>query len=246
MPGAGLCGSCGGTGRAPELRGRWLAFHFGIAVDDNLAEIGQQSGCSIAALEECEQPRRLFDESGGGPARLKDRMIDDVFQERNVGLDAADAKLAQTPVHPLAGVPEFAAPRGHLHQKRIVVGADDRAAVGRSSVEPETEASGRAVGVDLAVIRNEVVLRVFSGHAALQRVPVQWHLLLRRQIDLSAVQRVALRDKDLAAYQVDASHHLGYGMLHLNAWIDLDEVPCSGFAVDEKLHRAGVVISGHA
>ena len=40
----------------------------------------------------------------------KCRMVDDVFEERNVGLHAADAELAQRAVHALAGHVESRGP----------------------------------------------------------------------------------------------------------------------------------------
>ena len=51
---------------------------------------------------------------------LEQRVIDHVLEERDIGLDAANAKLAQRAIHALAGLVEFAAPRRDLHQQRIV------------------------------------------------------------------------------------------------------------------------------
>ena len=57
------------------------------------------------------------------------------------------------------------------------------------------------------------------------------------------MQRVALRDQDLAAHQVDARDHLGDGVLDLNARVHLDEEELLPLDVDEKLHRAGGLIA---
>ena len=106
-----------------------------------------------------EQRRSLVQKRRGRLAGLEVGMIDHVFEERNVGLDAADAELAQGAIHALAGVRELAAPGGDLHQQRIVVRRDHRAAVGRAAIQPDAEAGRRAIGVDLAVIGHEVVRR---------------------------------------------------------------------------------------
>ena len=53
----------------------------------------------------------------------KCRMVDDIFEKRDVGLDAANAEFAQRAVHALAGVRELAAPGGDFYQQRIVVRA---------------------------------------------------------------------------------------------------------------------------
>ena len=80
------------------------------------------------------------------------------------------------------------APRRHLHQQRIVIGRDHRAAVRRRAVQPDAEARGRAVGVDLAVIGHEAVRGIFGRDAALQRVAVQRDVVLLRQAHLGSVQ----------------------------------------------------------
>ena len=112
-------------------------------------------------------------------ARLERRVVDHVLEERNVGLHAADAELAQGAVHALAGFREVSAPARDLHEQRIVVRRDHRAAVGRCPVEPDAEAGGRTVGVDLAVIGDEVVRGVFGRHAALEGEAVERDLVLR-------------------------------------------------------------------
>ena len=156
-------------------------------------------------------------------AGLEIGVVDDVFEKRNVGLDAAHAELAQRAVHALAGLCELAAPGRHLHQQRIVIRRDHRAAVRRTAVEPDAEARGRAVGGELSVIGHEVVGGILGGDAALQRVAVERHRVLRRQVHLRAVQLVSLRHLNLAAHEVDAGHHFGDRVLHLDARIDLDE-----------------------
>src|SRR6266705_3675058 len=47
-------------------------------------------------------------------------LVDHVFEERDVGLDTADAELAQAAVHALAGVSELASPSGGFAPPGIV------------------------------------------------------------------------------------------------------------------------------
>jgi hypothetical protein len=63
------------------------------------------------------------------------------------------------------------------------------------------------------------------------------------------VQRVALRDQDLGADEVEAGDDLGDGVLDLDARVHLDEEPLVAVEVVEELDRAGVVVAdllGHA
>ena len=90
----------------------------------------------------------LVEEAGGDFAGLKRRVVHDVFEERDVGLDAADAELTQCAVHAMAGLVEIAAGGGDFHQQRIVEGRDGRAAVCGAAIQTHAEAAGGAVGVD--------------------------------------------------------------------------------------------------
>ncbi len=58
------------------------------------------------------------------------------------------------------------------------------------------------------------------------------------------MKRVALRDEDLCLDQVDAGHHFGDGMLHLNARVDLDEIPLLRIDVVEKFDGASIAVVG--
>ncbi len=54
---------------------------------------------------------------------------------------------------------------------------------------------------------------------------------------------MALRHQNLAAHEINAGHHLCDRVLHLNARIDLDEIPLAAFGVHQKLDGSGVVIA---
>src|SRR5262249_62381407 len=104
-----------------------------------------------------EQRRRLLEERRSDIALLELCVIYYVLEERNIRFDAANAKLAQRPVHALASLVELPSPGRNLHQQRIIVGRDGRAAVGRSAIEADAEPGRRPVGVNLSIIGDEVV-----------------------------------------------------------------------------------------
>ena len=131
-------------------------------------------------LTECEQLRRLVDEARGVAGVAELRMVDDVFEERQVGRDAADAEFAQRPVHARDRLGRRRRPGGDLLQQRIVEARDDRAGIGGAAVEPDAEAGGAAIGGDAAVVGDEVLLGVLGGDAALERVAVEPDLALAR------------------------------------------------------------------
>ena len=57
---------------------------------------------------------------------------------------------------------------------------------------------------------------------------------------------MALSDQDLAAHDINSRHQLGNGVLHLNAGIDLNEVPFTRFCIHQELDRARIVITGRS
>ena len=94
------CGGCAGIVRAARARARILrparlARDFRIAVDDDVAQVGQQPRGAVAPRREMEQRGSLVEERRGDAAGLKRGVVDHVLEERNVRLHAADAELAQ-------------------------------------------------------------------------------------------------------------------------------------------------------
>ena len=110
-PGGGSIPGVDGSTAASRRFGYFLAFHFGIAVEDHVAEVREQLGGAIAAAGKAKQFGRIVEKRGGDFAGAKFRVIDDVFDERNVGLDAADAELAEGAVHALDRLRAGARPR---------------------------------------------------------------------------------------------------------------------------------------
>ena len=94
--------------------------------------------------------------------------------------DAADAELAQRPVHPVDRLVVGGRPGRDLLQQRVVEGRDDRRRVGRPAVEADAEPRRLAVGGDAPVVGDEVVLGILGRDAALHRRAVDADLLLSR------------------------------------------------------------------
>ena len=137
-----------------------------------------------------------------------------------------------------------AAPGGDLHQQRIEVRRDDRAAEAVAAVEPHGEAAGRSVGRDAAVVGDEMPIGILGGDAALHRDAAAFDLRPAagcRQRRL--VQPVAAGDEDLAAHEVDAGDHLGDRVLDLDARVDLDEEELAALDVEQELDGAGAAVA---
>src|SRR5947207_813688 len=82
-------------------------------------------------------------------------VVDEVDEERDVRLDATDAKLLQAALHAARGIDETQAMRGHFYQERIVKRRDDGAGERRAGVEADAQAARRPVMAEPAVVGNE-------------------------------------------------------------------------------------------
>ena len=175
---------------------------------------------------------------------LEERRVgDDVEQERDVGLHAADAELLQRPLHPQGRVLEPAGVGRDLHQQRVVERRDDRARRGRAAVQPQAQAARRAIVGDPAVVGSEVVGGVLGRDPALDGMPLCLDRLLAGDADVRIGQLASLGDQDLALDDVDSGDDLGDGVLDLEPGIDLDEVERAGLVIDQELDGAGVLVA---
>src|SRR5580700_7274185 len=95
-------------------------------------------------------------------------MVDDVFEERDVGLDAANPELAERAVHPLASFGKFCTPRRHLYEERIVIRGQDRAGIGGAAIETNSEPRWGSVGGKFSVVGSKIIFGIFGGDAALK------------------------------------------------------------------------------
>ena len=226
--------------------GRWQrpAGHLRIAIDRDVGDEAEQTRGAVAALGKIKQGRRGVDEAGGDIARDEIRVIDDVFQEGDIGRDAADAKLAQRPIHPPHSFFRRRCPGGDLFQQAVEIARDHGAGISRAAIQPDAETRSAAISSDAAIIRGEIILRVFRGDPALQGVTVQHDFRLFGDAGLRLdTDMAATGDLDLGADDVDPGHFLGHGMFDLDARIDLDEIEFAGLGIEQEFHRAGAAIS---
>src|SRR5207244_421789 len=96
-----------------------------VAVDDHVGYVRQHARRSVLAVRQLEQLRRLVDKARRALAAEKIEVVDEVDEERDVRLDATDAKLLQAALHAARGIDETQAMRGHFYQERIVKRRDD-------------------------------------------------------------------------------------------------------------------------
>ena len=80
-----------------------------------------------------------------------------------------------------------------------------------------------------------------SGFSALMRHSMAWPSELDRQRD-HVLKSLSRGDADLRAHQIDARHHLGDGMLHLDAGIDFNEVEIALF-IHQEFDRSRVAVA---
>jgi hypothetical protein len=234
----GLHRRCHGQG------GQGPALHLWVAVDPNITEKSQQAVGAVAALAELEQLRRFVDETGGALPRQEERVVDDVFQEGQVGGQPPHPELAQGAVHAPRCFLGTMAPGGDLDQEGVVIGGDDGPGIGGAAIEADAKARRAAIGVDPAIIRGKAVLRVLGGDAALEGMAIEAHSLLPGHVRLIVAQARALGDGDLGLDDIHAGHQFGDGVFDLDARIDLDEVEIIVVGVHQEFDGAGVAVVG--
>src|SRR6267142_2263252 len=101
---------CCWNNRCFESLRRRLPFHLGIAVEDDVADIGEKFGGAVAAAREAEKFWRLVKKRRRDFAGTKSRMVHDVLDEGNIRLHAPYTELAKSAVHALASFGKIRAP----------------------------------------------------------------------------------------------------------------------------------------
>ncbi len=97
-----------------------------MAVDDHLADVGEQLGGAVLPGGECKQLRRFIKKARRESAGQEVGVRDQVKQKRDIRFDAADPELLQTTLHAPGGIEETQAMRRNLDQQRIVERRNDR------------------------------------------------------------------------------------------------------------------------
>src|SRR5712691_9377328 len=161
-----------------ELAGDLLAFHFRIAVEDDVAQIREQFGSAVTAARETEKLGRVVEERGGDFAGAKLRVVHNIFDEGDIRFHTANAEFAEGAVHALAGFGKICAPSRDLDEQRIVIGGEHRAGIGGAAIETNTETCGGTIGGNFPVVGGKVFLRVLGGHATLESRTIERNVLL--------------------------------------------------------------------
>ena len=148
------------SARAASACGRGAAARLGMAVDGHVGDDRSAAWSRGPARLTCwNSSGVVVDEPGRVVVVAEARMVDDALEEGEVGRHAADAELAQRPVHARDRLLRRRRPGGDLLQQRVVEAGDDRARIGGAAVEPDAEAGGAAIGGDAAIVGDEVVAR---------------------------------------------------------------------------------------
>jgi hypothetical protein len=130
-----------------------------------------------------EQRRGRVDEVGRELSGEKRLGLENVEEKRDVGLDAADSKLAERAVHLLDDGHEVLLLARELDEEGVVVWGD-AAADDDLAVEADAHAAGGSVHLNLAKVRREGHLGILGGDAALHGEALDLDVLLARDADV--------------------------------------------------------------
>ena len=165
------------------------------------------------------------DEAGAA----KERLV-----EPDERLHALDLELVERTQHARAGPFAVGVPHAELRHQRVVE-AGDLAALDDARVHAHAGPGGLPVARERPWRRQEAVRRVLGVDPALDRVPAEVEVLLAK------ARRLARRDEDLLADEVDPGDELGDGVLDLDARVHLEEpvVAFAGRAAPRSCPRSG-------
>ena len=211
----------------------------GGVIDNDVADVFQHLVGTVLRLADGEQLRRVINELGIALASLEDRIGQDVADEGDVGLDAADSGLTQGTQCLAASALKGVVQGGDLNQQAVVVGRDLCAHIGVACVQTDAETAAGTISGDLTGVRCKVVGRILGGDTALDGVAAGGHVSLAGDANGGIAQGTAFRNEDLGTNQVDAGDHFGDGMFHLDTGVHLDEVMVA-LAVHQEFQGTGV------
>ena len=128
-----------------------------------------------------------------------------------------------------------------LYQKAVIIGQDLRTGVGISSVQTHTISGAGAVYTDFSGIRQEIIGRILGGDSGLNRISGHLNIILRLDIDLLGIQRIALCNQHLCLHNINTGNSFRYRMLHLNSGIHLNEIRMV-VCVHQELQRSSTAV----
>ena len=142
-------------------------------------------------------------------------LVHHVAVEGQHGAHAGDVEFAQRLARAGEGYLARGAPHDELGNERVIVRRDNGSRAD-SRIDADAGASGRLEGDDGAGAGGKTVEDVFGIDAELKGVAGGIRILRDRQ-------GLACGDAELLGDDIGAGHHLGYGVLDLDAGIDLQK-----------------------
>ena len=164
-------------------------------------------------------------------ARLREQRRVEADQRRR----ALDPELGERAQHPLPRRLAIRVVDDQLRDHRVVE-ARDLVSGPHAGVDADARARRLLVRGDQAGRRQEALADVLGVDAALDRVPAQAHVLLPHR------ERLALRDQDLLADEIEPGDELGHGVLDLDPRVHLHEEVLARRR-QEPLDRAGGAVA---
>jgi hypothetical protein len=97
----------------------YRVLYIGMAVDGYSGQVAQDLSSAVLLLPYVEELRVLLQEVDGGMACHKNRVVDNIEQEADIGFHAPDAEFKQGPFHFPHGVLDIGGMGRHLYQEGI-------------------------------------------------------------------------------------------------------------------------------
>src|SRR5205085_6412197 len=122
---------------------------------------------AVAAAGQVEKLGGVIEKGSGDVSGSKFRVIDDVFDEGDVGFYAANAEFAERAVHALASFGKVESPSGDFNEQRVIVSGEHGPGICGPAVETNAEPRGGTIGGNFSVVRGEIFFGIFGGDSAL-------------------------------------------------------------------------------
>ena len=180
--------------------------------------------------------KMLGQKAGVDIASGKGRMVHELNEKRQVGREAQNCRLTQSPSHASAGLFAVRPPGRNFGNHGIVVYRHLGLRLD-SGIDPYPRPLGRIPGQDMSGRWQESVGGIFRVQTALKGVTVAADVILLE------AQRFPGGNPDLFSYQIQTGNPLGNRMLNLEASVDFQKIEFP-IVVEDELHGSGIVITG--
>ncbi len=187
----------------------------------------------LTALRELLAGEEALEEGCGNMALLEVGVVEDTFVQRDSGLNALDDELVEGPAHSGKGFLPVS-PMGNDFSDHRVVERDNHHVRFHRRIDAHTEPARRVIPGDHSRTGREP-LRIFCINATFKTVPAELDVLLFER------EGLPIRKPDLLLDEIDAGHHFGDRMLHLDPSVHLHEEEVVVF-VEQKLHGPNIPV----